>query len=185
MILCIIGYTNAGTYQSYKSYYNVVDSLVVKDITGNAYLYVTASVSDNKIKYDLLTSSEPLKIIDGKYEFMEYHWANYFFWSLFGVTLHLLVISYLLGLGDDSVSWGWKESWKNAFFTLITCEEENGKFYYMCLGRLLTVKDQPMQLRHGIYYDLGINDFKDLHLYPKFQTKQSRRQSKLDKLGIS
>ena len=174
LVLCIIGYINAGTYPSYKSYYTVVDSLIVKEQGVNTHIYITSSVDENKIKYDLLTSNTPLKITNGKYEFMEYHGANIFFWALFGVMAFLLVLCLIVaGTGDDDVSWEIDRCWRDAFTILITCEEENGKFYYMCLGRLLAVRDEVASFRHSsVYYELNVQGFRDLHLYPKFQTKQ-------------
>jgi len=185
LTICLLSFSKAGTYADVKESYTIVDSLNVKEHTGVSYLYVTSNLVDNKIKYDLLSSTTPLKVVNGKYDYMSYSDLNFGLWVVFVISLVLLVIAFFMGIGDDEISWDISRCWQDSFASMIVCEEENGKFYYMCLGRLLTVRDHVYDTSYRrLYHDFSIRGFRDLSLYPKFQTKQSKRQSKLDKLGI-
>ncbi len=185
LVICLFSFSKAGTYADVKESYTIVDSLKVKEHNGINHLYITAALDNNKLKYDLLSSTTPLKIVNGKYEYMAYSDVNLGFWVAFWISLAFLVIAFFMGLGDDDISWEIPKCWQGSFASMIICEEENGKFYYMCLGRLLIVRDQVYNTSYrSMYHDFNIRGFRDLNLYPKFQTKQNKRQSKLDKLGI-
>lgn len=185
LVICLLSFRSAGTFPDNKVYNNIVDSLSVKEHTGISYLYISSFVSKSAIKYELITSSTPIKVINGRYEHMEYADSNIVLWLVFYMSLIVLIIAFFLGLEDDDISWDISGSWEDSFSSMIVCEEENGKFYYICLGRLLSSRDTLIDASYRrMYQNFSISGFRDLNLYPKFETKKSKRQSKLDKLGI-
>lgn len=44
-------------------------------------------------------------------------------------------------MNDDDVAWDLNESYIYAMSKFLTCEEENGKYYYILFGRLVFVSD--------------------------------------------
>jgi hypothetical protein len=67
---------------------------------------------------------------------------------------------------------------------LIYCEEEDGFFYYFALGRLISKRDTQISRYYKPNRELKINGFRDLFICPKYQTKKSKRETLLNKIGI-
>jgi hypothetical protein len=86
---------------------------------------------------------------------------------------------------DDDIHWEFQDAWKEAFTTLIYCEEEGGEFYYFALGRLISKTDRQVGRRYSIADELRVDGFRDLYRCPKYQTKTQRRETLLNKIGIN
>lgn len=182
LITAIIGFHYAGTFPDSIDTYSVVAETKVE----NTYIYVYETISDNKVKYEnIWQEGKPLTVKDGVIKLPSYNGFNIFFWILFGVPVFVLVIAAFVGIGDDDIGWGLEDAWKEAFCTLIYCEEENGYFYYFALGRLISKTDRQIGRNYRITHELGIDGFRDLYRCPKYQTKTQRRETLLNKIGIN
>lgn len=182
IIIAIIGFHYADTFPDSIDTYSVVTETKVK----NTYIYVYETISDNKVKYEnIWQEGKPLEVKDGVIKIPSYNGFNIFFWILFGVPVVVLVIAAPVGIGDDDIGWGLEDAWKEAFCTLIYCEEENGYFYYFALGRLISKTDRQIVRNYRITHELGIDGFRDLYRCPKYQTKTQRRETLLNKIGIN
>ena len=181
IIVAIIFFHYADTFPDSINTYNVVVETKVK----NTYIYVYETISDNKVKYEnILSEGKPLIIKDGVIKLPSYNVLNVLFWVISVISVVVLVIAAFVGIVDDDIGWELEDSWKEAFSTLIYCEEENGEFYYFALGRLISKKDRQISKYYNACVELSIGGFRDLYRCPKYQTKTQRRETLLNKIGI-
>lgn len=181
LIFAILTFTYAGTFKDDVDSYNV--ATVVK--VDNNYVYVCKTIHDNQIKYENIWDDKEIPMKDGKIYVSSYSFTNGFLWVIFGVLSILLIAATLMGLNDDDLGWELEDCWYEAFGTLIYCEEENGKFYYFALGRLISERDRQVSRSYKITRELSIGGFRDLYRCPKYQTKTQRRETLLNKIGIN
>ena len=181
IIVAIVSFRYADTFPDSINTYNVVVETKVK----NTYIYVYETISDNKVKYEnILSEGKPLIIKDGVIKLPSYNGLNVLFWVISVISVVVLVIAAFVGIGDDDIGWELEDSWKEAFSTLIYCEEENGEFYYFALGRLISKKDRQISKYYNACVELSIGGFRDLYRCPKYQTKTQKRETLLNKIGI-
>jgi hypothetical protein len=171
----------AGTFKDDVDSYDVVS--VVK--VDNNYVYVCRTIHDNKIKYENVWDVKEIPIKEGKIYISSYSFANGFLWVIFSILTIILIVSTIIGRNDDDIGWELEDAWKEAFSTLIYCEEENGYFYYFALGRLISKRDRQIGRNYRITHELGISGFRDLYRCPEYQTKTQRRETLLNKIGIN
>jgi hypothetical protein len=171
----------AGTFKDDVDSYDVAG--VVK--VDNNYVYVCRTIHDNKIKYENVWDVKEIPIKDGKISVSSYSFANGFLWVIFSILIILLIVSTIIGRNDDDIGWELEDAWKEAFSTLIYCEEENGYFYYFALGRLISKTNRQVSRSYKITNELHIDGFRDLYRCPKYQTKTQRRETLLNKIGIN
>lgn len=171
----------AGTFKDDVDSYDVAG--VVK--VDNNYVYVCRTIHDNKIKYENVWDVKEIPIKDGKISVSSYSFANGLLWTIFSILIILLIISTIIGRNDDDIGWELEDAWKEAFSTLIYCEEENGYFYYFALGRLISKRDRQVGRNYRITHELSIDGFRDLYRCPEYQTKTQRRETLLNKIGIN
>lgn len=93
-----------------------------------------------------------------------------------------LVVTIVMSFGSDrDLNWEFDEVWELSFSSLISCEIEDGKYYYLALGRLLYTSDQL--IRHSnISGYLNVTNFSQLSNYPKFETKRDKREKALTEI---
>ena len=181
IVVAVVGFHYAGTFPDSIDKYKVVAETKVK----NTYIYVYETISDNKVKYDNIWQEEkPLTVKDGIIKIPSYNVFNVLFWIIFGISVGVLVIATLVGMGDNDLGWELEDVWKEAFSTLIYCEEENGEFYYFALGHLISKRDRQISTYYNACTELSINRFRSLYRCPKYQTKTQRRETLLKKIGI-
>jgi hypothetical protein len=171
----------AGTFKDDVDSYDVAS--VVK--VDNNYVYVCRTIHDNKIKYENVWDVKEIPIKEGKIYISSYSFANGFLWVIFSILIIILIIATIIGKNDDDVGWELEDAWKEAFSTLIYCEEENGYFYYFALGRLISKRDRQIGRNYRITHELAIDGFRDLYRCPEYQTKTQRRETLLNKIGIN
>jgi hypothetical protein len=182
IIVAIIFFNYADTLPDSIDTYKIVAETKVE----NTYIYVYETISDNKVKYNnIWQEGKPLIIKDGVIKLPSYNGFNILFWVISVISVVVLGIATFVGIGDDNIGWELEDSWKEAFCTLIYCEEENGEFYYFALGRLISKTDRQLGRNYRITHELGIDGFRDLYRCPKYQTKTQRRETLLNKIGIN
>jgi hypothetical protein len=171
----------AGTIPNSHDKYHIVAETKVE----NTYIYIYETIGDNKIKYENIWSEgKPLVVKNGFISIESYSDGNYLLWGLFVIITVILIIAFFVGLGDDDIAWEIEDSWEEAFCSLIYCEEEDGFFYYFALGRLISKRDTQISRYYKPNRELKINGFRDLFICPKYQTKKSKRETLLNKIGI-
>ena len=151
----------------------------------NNYVYICRSISENKVKYENIWDSKEVPVKDGKIYIKSYNGFNIALWICFGILTIVVVLGTLIGLNDDDMGWELEDTWKNAFGTLIYCEEENGVYYYFALGRLIEKRDRQIPRNYGVCTELRISGFRELYRCPKYQTKSQKRETLLNKIGIN
>lgn len=177
--VAIITFNFAGSFENDVNEYEV--ATVVK--IDNNYVYVCRSISENKIKYENVWDSKEIPIKNGKIYIESYAFLNGLMWFFFVISCILFIVPTFMS--DDDVNWEIEDCWKEAFCTLIYCEEENGEFYYFALGRLIDKRNRQVSRSYSITRELNINGFRDLYRCPKYQTKTQRRETLLSKIGIN
>ena len=148
--------------------------------------HINYVVSDGK-NYSVKEFEKPLKITNNTITYQEMSNTRFVLLLIFWIAVIFLVIAFFIGLGnDEEVSWEFRDCWLNALSTLIVCELEDGKYYYMMLGRLVYKSDKLYEKYRSdkLVERFNIYGFRDLMNYPKFKTKTQTRNSKLEKLGI-
>jgi len=137
--------------------------------------------------YSVKEFDKPLKITNHTITYKEMSDTRFVLLVIFWIAIIFLVIAFFMGLGsDEEISWEFKDCWLSALSTLIVCELEDGKYYYMMLGRLVYKSDKLYEKYRSdkLAERFNIYRFRDLMNYPKFKTKTQTRNSKLEKLGI-
>jgi hypothetical protein len=180
LTLAIISFNLADTFPDSIDTYKIVAETKV----GNTFIYVYETIHDNKVKYEnIWQEGKPLEVKNGVITSKSYNGFNIFFWVILFISLVVTLI--ITCVPDDDINWGFKDAWKEAFSTLIYCEEENGYFYYFALGRLISKRDRQIGRNYRITHELGIDGFRDLYRCPEYQTKTQRRETLLNKIGIN
>lgn len=184
-----VSYIYMGTFPNNREEYRIVK----QDKIENTFIYIYPTVSDNKVSFGILSSTEPLKLENNKYVFYTEHGANVFFYIIFGISAFIFLIMTIGALmGENEAQWDFGDSLKYTFSRFINCEEENGKFYYTLFGRLVSVKDSIIEssrhdrsYRQSLMYQLNIvGSFSELSAFPKYKTKKNKRSELLEKMGI-
>jgi len=180
LTLAIISFNLADTFPDSIDTYKIVAETKV----GNTFIYVYENIHDNKVQYEnIWQEGKPLEVKNGVITSKSYNGFNIFFWVILFISLVVTLI--ITCVPDDDINWGFKDTWKEAFSTLIYCEEENGEFYYFALGRLISKTDRQINRRYSITDELRVDGFRDLYRCPKYQTKTQRRETLLNKIGIN
>lgn len=170
----------AGTFKPDVQEYNVATTVRVD----SDYVYVCKTISENKIKYENVWSQSPIPVKDGKIYVSSYAFLNGLMWFLFAILAVILVVGTIIGRNDDDIGWELEDCWEEALSTLIYCEEEDGKYYYFALGRLIDKRDNQISRRTRPTSELNLKTFRDLYRCPKYKTKKERREQLLNKIGI-
>jgi hypothetical protein len=179
--LAILCFNFAGTFSDSIDEYDVAAQVKVD----NNYVYIYRTISENKIKYENIFDSKEIPLKDGKIYLRSYNGANIALWVCFVILVIIIIIATLIGINDDDLGWELDDVWKEAFGTLIYCEEENGVYYYFALGRLIEKRNNQAPRNYGICSELRISGFRELYRCPKYQTKSQKRETLLNKIGIN
>lgn len=180
IIGAVLTFMYAGTFKPDVQEYNVATTVRVD----SDYVYVCKTISENKIKYENVWSQSPIPVKDGKIYVSSYAFVNGLMWFLFAILAVILVVGTIIGRNDDDIGWELEDCWEEALSTLIYCEEEDGKYYYFALGRLIDKRDNQISRRTRPTSELNLRTFRDLYRCPKYKTKKERREQLLNKIGI-
>lgn len=180
IIGAVLTFMYAGTFKPDVQEYNVATTVRVD----SDYVYVCKTISENKIKYENVWSQSPIPVKDGKIYVSSYAFLNGLMWFLFAILAIILVVGTIIGRNDDDIGWELEDCWEEALSTLICCEEEDGKYYYFALGRLIDKRDNQISRRMRPTSELNLKTFRDLYRCPKYKTKKERREQLLNKIGI-
>ena len=158
-----------------------VPSVVFSQTKSNTgkYLYIEQYNSENDIKFKLHVFDKPAKIKNGVFFIEETHPAKFI---LIFFSVIILIVLLCISLFSDS-EWEFSDGIEDSMKSLVYCEIEDSKYYYMALGRLLIRSDHIIK-PYNITYEIGLRSIFDIYRCPKFKTKSANRDGLLDKLGI-
>jgi hypothetical protein len=157
---------------------------IIKEIKIDGdYVYISRDIISGEIKYDISTFNKKQKMRSNIYLIeKEYQDGNILIWILFLVTIGFFVFGSIIK--DDDVNWNFKHISQKTIAYFIICEEEDGIYYYLYDDRLITKSKNMIQVYDNIAYSLKVYNFAQLRSYPIWNSKQKKRNSKLDQLGI-
>ena len=147
------------------------------------YIYLSRDVVSGEISYDAKTFHKKQKLTGGVYLIeKEYDDTNIFIWLLFVIAL--LVVIFGSFIIDTDVNWNFEKVSQMTISYFITCEEEDGIYYYLYNDRLLTKSEKIISSYSNMADKLDIYSFSQLRNFPIWNSKQRKRNIKLDELGI-
>lgn len=170
---CIILFSFAGTIKEQTDKYDVVKTLNIKD----KYIYIYTKDDT----YNIKTLDKEINLENGVLKLKKYNEINIFLWILFSI-LTLFYLIFLFLADEDDRSWELEDCRYLSFSKLISCEEENGKFYYFAMDRLISIKENIVDQKYTcIARELGI-DMTKIKRCPIYYTKQKKREMILNNI---
>jgi hypothetical protein len=162
----------------------IKETPIVKEIKlDGKYIYIFREIIDGEIKYETETFNKKQKLKNDVYLIeKEYNNINIFIWTLFIVAIAFPIIGTLID--DNETNWEFDDITQKTIAYFITCEEEDGIYYYLYGDRLIRKSESMVEVYINIAYTLKVYNFTQLRSYPVWHSKQKKRNSKLDQLGI-
>lgn len=145
------------------------------------YFYVTQTVSNNEISYDVESFYKPAVVKNGYLITYSYNDVNIFIWVAFIV----LCLFPIVGIFASDDNFDLEEVFQATASYFITCELEEGTYYYFYEDRFLGKSDRPM---HNEYKHIArafrISNMSHIRSCPKWKTKTQSRANKLEEIGV-
>ena len=147
------------------------------------YFYITQTISNNEFSYEVQTFDKQPQIKNGDIISHSYNDANILIWVVFVV----LCIFPIVGIfaSDDDINFDLEEVFQATTSHYITCEFEEGIYYYFYGERFLGKADRPL---HGEYRYIArafrISNMTSIKSCPVWKTKTQNRAIKLEEIGV-
>lgn len=147
------------------------------------YFYVTQNISNNEFTYEVKVFDKVPQIKNGKVISYSYNDFNIFIWVVF-VILCLFPIVGIFAT-DDELNFDFEKVFQATVSHYITCELEEGIYYYFYEERFLGKSDRPL---HGEYNYVArafrISNMTNIKSCPVWKTKTQNRANKLEEIGV-
>jgi len=147
------------------------------------YFYVTQNISNNEFTYEVKVFDKVPQIKNGKVISYSYNDINIFIWVVF-VILCLFPIVGIFAT-DDELNFDFEKVFQATVSHYITCELEEGIYYYFYGERFLGKSDRPL---HGEYNYVArafrISNMTNIKSCPVWKTKTQNRANKLEEIGV-
>lgn len=147
------------------------------------YFYITQTVSNHEFSYEVKSFDKPAYVKNGYLITYSFNDLNILIWIVFVV----LCIFPIVGIfaTDDDISFDFEEVFQATASYFITCELEEGTYYYFYEDRFLGKSDRPMhnEYRH-IARAFRISNMSHIRSCPKWKTKTQNRANKLEEIGV-
>jgi len=158
-------------------------STLLKSFKYNKTDYYIIEQNDN---LSIKEFDKPVTVSGNKITYAELNDSYILLTMAFYAIIFMLITITIKGIvdDDDDVSWELRDCLMRSMSMFITCEIEDGKYYYMAFGRLINISDRLVDKSYhsNICYSFGIVYPLDFFNYPKFKTKRENRNFKLDKI---
>jgi hypothetical protein len=147
------------------------------------YFYITQTISNNEFSYEVQTFDKQPQIKNGDIISHSYNDANILIWVVFVV----LCIFPIVGIftSDDDINFDLEEVFQATASCYITCELEEGIYYYFYGERFLGKSDRPL---HGEFRYIArafrISNMTNIKSCPVWKTKTQNRAIKLEEIGV-
>jgi len=145
--------------------------------------YVTQSISNREICYELKTFDKNPQIKNGCLITYSYNDANIFIWIAFVIACLFPIAG--LFISDEDANFDFKGVFEATASYYVTCELEEGIYYYFYGDRFLGKSDRCLnnERRHiGSFF--GLSNPTKIRNFPKWKTKTQNRTKKLEDLGV-
>ena len=147
------------------------------------YFYVTQDISNSQLTYEVKVFDKVPQIKNGKVISYSYNDINIFIWVVF-VILCLFPIVGIFAT-DDELNFDFEKVFQATVSHYITCELEEGIYYYFYGERFLGKSDRPL---HGEYNYVArafrISNMTNIKSCPVWKTKTQNRANKLEEIGV-
>lgn len=147
------------------------------------YFYVTQDIYNSQFTYKVQTFDKVPQIKNGKIISYSYNDLNIFIWVVFVV----LCIFPIVGIfaSDDELNFNLEEVFQATASSYITCELEEGIYYYFYGERFLGKSDRSL---HGEYRYIArafrISNMTSIKSCPVWKTKTQNRANRLEEIGV-
>ena len=147
------------------------------------YFYVTQDISNNELTYEVQTFDKVPQIKNGKIISYSYNDLNILIWVVFVV----LCIFPIVGIfaADNDLSFDFEKVFQATISYYITCELEEGMYYYFYGERFLGKSDKPLGKEYNyVARAFRISNMTNIKSCPVWKTKTQNRASKLEEIGV-
>ena len=147
------------------------------------YFYVTQDISNNELTYEVQTFDKVPQIKNGKIISYSYNDLNILIWVVFVV----LCIFPIVGIfaADNDLSFDFEKVFQATISYYITCELEEGIYYYFYGERFLGKSDKPLGKEYNyVARAFRISNMTNIKSCPVWKTKTQNRASKLEEIGV-
>ena len=147
------------------------------------YFYVTQDISNSQLTYEVQTFDKVPQIKNGKIISYSYNDLNILIWVVFVV----LCIFPIVGIfaADNDLSFDFEEIFQATVSYYITCELEEGIYYYFYGERFLGKSDKPLGKEYNyVARAFRISNMTNIKSCPVWKTKTQNRVSKLEEIGV-
>jgi len=147
------------------------------------YFYVTQDISNSQLTYEVQTFDKVPHIKNGKLISYSYNDLNILIWVVFVV----LCIFPIVGIfaADNDLSFDFEKVFQATVSYYITCELEEGIYYYFYGERFLGKSDRTLnnECRY-IARAFRIYNMTNIKSCPVWKTKTQNRASRLEEIGV-
>lgn len=147
------------------------------------YFYVTQDISNNEFTYEVKAFDKVPQIKNGKVISYSYNDFNIFIWVVFVILCLFPIVG--IFTTDDELNFDFEKVFQATVSHYITCELEEGIYYYFYEERFLGKSDRPL---HGEYNYVArafrISNMTNIKSCPVWKTKTQNRASKLEEIGV-
>jgi|LakMenEpi03Aug12_release.lakeMendotaPanAssembly.Ray.scaffolds.fasta_scaffold150281_4 hypothetical protein len=144
------------------------------------YFYITQTVSNNELSYDVKTFDKIPKIKNGYLITYSYNDGNILMWVAFIVLCLFPIVG--IFTSDSDTGFDFEEVFQATISHFITCELEDGIYYYFYKDRFLGKSDRPLQEYNYIARSFRIRNMTNIKSCPKWKTKSQNRNTKIEEL---
>lgn len=177
LVICVVSFFFAGRISDDTFTQEICGKEIIK--TGQKTSYVFLYRTSSGIEC-LCFEKEP-SVINNVLTYHKYSGVNILLWGLFAISLTLVIVSTLMWK-EDEVSWEFNRTKIETYYDEITIYEQDGLFHWVLHGHLIYSNQHELD---SSSIKWRVSDFlKNKNFYPKWTSKDDKREKILNKIGI-
>jgi hypothetical protein len=147
------------------------------------YFYVTQDISNSQFTYEVQVFDKVPQIKNGKIISYSYNDLNILIWVVFVVLCLFPIVG--IFAADNDLSFDFEKVFQATVSYYITCELEEGIYYYFYGERFLGKSDRPLGNEYNyVARAFRISNMTNIKSCPVWKTKTQNRASKLEEIGV-